>query len=76
MTDYEEEFNPAEAFADHVGTYPDLRELLRALGRLRWDNLHLLPVTFNTEELMELGQDRGWIIENEDGSFTIKVGKT
>lgn len=68
------EFNPKEAFSDHEGTYPDLRELLRALGKLRWDNLHLLPSSYGTPDLMELGRRLKYLTENEDGTFTIKVG--
>lgn len=69
----QEEFDPKAAFTAHQGTYPDLRELLRALGKLRWDNLHLLPVSYGTADLMELGRRLGYLTENEDGTFTIKV---
>lgn len=69
----EETFDERTAFQTIAGTYPGLRELYRSLGRLRWDNLHLLPIGYGVEELMELGRRRKWIVENEDGSFTIEV---
>lgn len=67
------EFDPKTAFSTHQGTFPDLRELLRALGHIRWDNLHLLPVSYEVGDLMELGRRLGYLMENEDGTFTIKV---
>jgi hypothetical protein len=69
----EETFNERTAFQTITGTYPDLRELYGALGRLRWDNLHLLPVGYGVGELYELGRRRKWIVDNEDGSFKIEV---
>lgn len=69
----EEIFDERTAFQAVAGTYPGLRELYRALGRLRWDNLHLLPVGYGVEELYELGRRRKWIVEGANGSFRIEV---
>lgn len=66
-------FDERAAFQAVAGTYPDLRGLYRAIGRLRWDNLHLLPVGYGVEELYELGRRRKWIAEGADGSFRIEV---
>jgi hypothetical protein len=67
-------FDPREAFSPLNGTsYPDLRELLRALGRLRWDYLAELPTSFGVSELMELARARNWLVEKPRGGFSIRL---
>jgi hypothetical protein len=67
-------FDPREAFSPLDGTsYPDLRELLRALGKLRWDYLAELPTSFGVSELMELARARNWLFEKPRGGFSIRL---
>ena len=59
-------FDAPLAFKPLSGKTFAFEELLDQLQRIRTENLHTLPVEYETRDLWELGVRRGWIRKEGD----------
>jgi hypothetical protein len=64
-------FNLAEALRPFAGkTCDNLRDVLRILGQVRWDNLINIPAGWQTDDLYDKAVREGLLTENNVGTFT------
>jgi hypothetical protein len=68
-------FDFKAALRELNGTMFSLRSLQIRLSEIRLRNLADVPPEIGVRELIELGLDRKWIIEDETGAILVEVSE-